>query len=171
MEYGGRLWDTLWEAGQPEGLVAAGYKAIDSLRLEKAYRYWSYEISPDYTPLEAGLGYFVKFDKGDFMGKEALLKQKEAGLTRKLCCVTLADKPTIALGKEPIRLAGSGEIISWVASGGYGYSVQESIVYAYLPIQYSKAGTELEIEFFGENVKAVVVRMPLWDPQGERIKA
>ncbi len=171
MEYGGRLWDTLWEAGQPEGLVAAGYKAIDTLRLEKAYRYWSYEISPDYTPLEAGLGYFVKFDKGDFMGKEALLKQKEAGLTRKLCCMTLADKSTIALGKEPIRLAGSDEIISWVASGGYGYSVQESIVFAYLPIQYSKAGTELEIEFFGENVKAIVVRAPLWDPKGERIRA
>ena len=58
-----------------------------------------------------------------------------------------------------------------MASGGYGYSVQESIVYAYLPIEYSKAGTELEIEFFGENVKAVVVRSPLWDPKGERIKA
>ena len=57
MEYGVRLWDTLWEAGQPEGLVAAGYKAIDTLRLEKAYRYWSSEISPDYTPLEAGLGF------------------------------------------------------------------------------------------------------------------
>ena len=77
----------------------------------------------------------------------------------------------IALGKEPIRLAGSGEIISWVASGGYGYSVHESIVFAYLPVQYSKAGTELEIEFFGENVKALVVRAPLWDPKGERIRA
>ena len=171
MEYGLRLWDTLWEAGQPEGMVAGGYKAIDTLRLEKGYRYWSGEISPDYTPYEAGLGYFVKLSKADFLGKEALLQQKEAGLKRKLCCMTLVDKRTVALGKEPIRLAGSGEIISWVAAGGFGYSVQESIVYAYLPLQHAKAGTELEIEFFGETVKAFVVPSPLWDAKGERIRA
>ena len=89
--------------GSPRVLVAAGYKAIDSLRLEKGYRYWSSEISPDYTPLEAGLGFAVKLNKKDFIGKEAILKQKEAGLTRKLCCMTLSDSRTIALGKEPIR--------------------------------------------------------------------
>ena len=100
-----------------------------------------------------------------------MLRQKETGLTRKLCCLTLADKRTIALGKEPIRLADSQGIIAWVDSGGYGYSVQESIVFAYLPIQYSKPGTELEIDFFGETVKAVVPRSPLWDPKGERIRA
>ena len=171
MEYGLRLWDTLWEAGQPEGMVAGGYRAIDSLRLEKAYRYWSGEISPDYTPYEAGLGFFVKLDKGDFIGKQALLKQKETGLTRKLCCITLADNRVIALGKEPIRLLGSDEIISWVAGGGYGYSVQESIVYAYLPVEHTKVGVQLEIEFFGEQVKATVVKSPLWDPKGARIKA
>jgi len=171
MEYGLRLWDTLWEAGQPEGMVAGGYKAIDTLRLEKAYRYWSGEISPDYTPYEAGLGYFVKLDKGDFLGKEALVKQKQAGLKRKLCCMTLADNRTIALGKEPIRLTGKEDIISWVASGGYGYSAGESIVFAYLPIEYSKVGTAFEIEFFGEWIGAVVAQAPLWDPKGERIKA
>ena len=80
MEYGLRLWDTLWEAGQPEGMVAAGYKAIDSLRLEKGYRYWSSEISPDYTPLEAGLGFAVKLNKAEFIGKEALLEQKKTGI-------------------------------------------------------------------------------------------
>lgn len=171
MEYGLRLWDTLWEAGKPEGMVAGGYKAIDSLRLEKAYRYWSAEIGPDYTPYEAGLGYFVKLDKGDFIGKEALIKQKEKGLTRKLCCITLDDKRTIALGKEPIRPCGEEKIIGWVASGGYGYSVEESIAYAYLPIEYSKPGTRLDIEFFGEKIGATVVQMPLWDPKGERIRA
>jgi len=171
LEYGLRLWDTLWEAGAPEGMVAAGYKAIESLRLEKAYRYWSYEISPDYSPYEAGLGFAVKLNKGDFIGKEALIKQKEAGLRRKLCCITLDDKRTIALGKEPIRLPGSDEIVSWVASGGYGYSVEESIVFAYLPFQHTQSGTRLEIEFFGEIVGATVRQTPLWDPKGERIKA
>ncbi|HLE52547.1 MAG TPA: FAD-dependent oxidoreductase [Anaerolineales bacterium] len=170
MEYGLRLWDTLWEAGQPEGMVAAGYKALDSLRLEKAYRYWSAEISPDYTPFEAGLGFAVKLDKGDFLGRAALLKQKEAGVTRKLCCLTLADSRVITLGKEPIRVAGSDQIISWVASGGYGYTVQKSIVFAYLPVEYAKPGAQLEIECFGENVGAVVEHSPLYDPKGERVR-
>jgi 4-methylaminobutanoate oxidase (formaldehyde-forming) len=171
MEYGLHLWDTLWEAGQPEGMVAGGYKAIDSLRLEKAYRYWSAEITPDYTPYEAGLGFAVKLDKGDFIGREALLKQKEAGLRRKLCCITLDDKRTIVLGKEPIRLEGTDHVINWVASGGYGYTVDESIAFAYLPIEYSKPGTRLEIDCFGVQVGATVRQMPLWDPKGERIRA
>jgi 4-methylaminobutanoate oxidase (formaldehyde-forming) len=170
MEYGLRLWDTLWEAGQPEGLVAAGYKAIDSLRLEKGYRYWSSEISPDYSPLEAGLGFAVKLNKAEFIGKEALLEQKQAGLKRKLCCMTLSDDRTIALGKEPIRTK-DGKIVSWVAAGGYGYSVGKSIIYAYLPIELANFGTEFEVEFFGEQVGAVVVQSPLWDPLGERIKS
>ncbi len=170
MEYALRLWDTLWEAGQSEGMVAAGYKAIDSLRLEKGYRYWSSEISPDYSPLEAGLGFAVKFNKNDFLGKEALLKQKEDGITRKLCCMTLSDSQTIALGKEPIR-SKDGKIIGWVAAGGYGYSVEKSIIYAYLPMNYSGVGTELDVEFLGEQVGAMVVRSPLWDPKGERIRA
>ncbi|MBC8336474.1 MAG: FAD-dependent oxidoreductase [Anaerolineales bacterium] len=169
MEYGLRLWDTLWEAGQPEGMVAAGYKAIESLRLEKGYRYWSGEITPDYTPFEAGLGFAVNLKKSDFIGREALLKQKESGLKQRLCCLTISDSRTIALGKEPIR--SGDEIIGWVASGGYGYSIANSIAYAYLPMEYAKAGTELKVEFFGTQVDAAVTRSPLWDPKGERIKA
>jgi 4-methylaminobutanoate oxidase (formaldehyde-forming) len=171
MEYGLNLWDSLWEAGQDEGIVAAGYKAIESLRLEKGYRYWSAEISPDYTPFEAGLGFAVDLEKGDFIGRQALLQQQESGIKQKLCCMSLADERTIALGKEPIRPAGVDTIIGWVASGGYGYSVGKSIVYAYLPVDYAKVGTELEIELFGENVTAVIERSPLYDPQGERIRS
>jgi glycine cleavage system aminomethyltransferase T len=171
MEYGQRLWDTLWEAGKPEGMVPAGYKAIDTLRLEKGYRYWSAEIGPDYSPFEAGLGFIIKLEKGDFFGREALLKQKKEGLKRKLCCLTLQDSRVIALGKEPIRPAGKSEIISWVTSGGYGYSVKESIAYAYLPIEFSNPGTKLEIEIFGEVVGAKVKLSPLFDPKGERIRA
>lgn len=169
LEYALRLWDIIWEAGQPEGLVAGGYKAIDTLRLEKGYRYWSSEITPDYTPLEAGLGFAVKLNKGDFLGREALVKQKQDGVKQKLCCLTLADSRTIALGKEPIR-AGD-KIIGWVSAGGYGYSVGKSIIYAYLPIEYSKAGTQLQAEFFGEQVEATVVQSPLWDPKGERVRS
>lgn len=171
MEYGLQLWDTLWEAGQTEGVVAAGYKAIDSMRIEKGYRYWSGEITPDYTPLEAGLGFAVDFDKGDFIGREALLMQKERGLRQRLCCMSLEDTRVVALGKEPIRPFGMEQIIGWVASGGYGYSIDKSIIYAYLPIDYTKAGIKMEIEFFGERVIAEVVNTPLYDPLGKRIKA
>jgi 4-methylaminobutanoate oxidase (formaldehyde-forming) len=137
--------------------TAAGYKAIDSLRLEKGYRYWSSEISPDYSPLEAGLGFSVKLNKKDFIGKEALLKQKGA-------CLTLSDSRTIALGKEPIR-SKDGKMIGWVAAGGYGYSVGQSIIYAYLPMEFIKVGTELEVEFLGEQVGAVVVQAPFMGSQ------
>ena len=170
MEYGLRLWDTLWEAGRNEGMVAGGYKAIDSLRLEKGYRYWSSEISPDYTPLEAGLGFAVNFNKAGFIGKEALAEQKAAGIKRKLCCLTLADDRTIALGKEPIRTK-DGRVIGWVAAGGYGYSVEKSIIYAYLPIEEIKSAAEFEVEFFGEQVCATIAQSPLWDSKGERIRA
>lgn len=168
MEYGLRLWDTLWEAGQSEGLVAGGYKAIDTLRLEKGYRYWSGEISPDYTPYEAGLGFAVKLDKANFIGKDALVKQKAEGLKNKLCTITLNDDRTIVMGKEPIRIG--DKLIGWVASGGFGYSVNKSIAYAYLPLEYAKAGTKLEIECFGEQMGAEVASAVLWDAKGERIR-
>jgi 4-methylaminobutanoate oxidase (formaldehyde-forming) len=120
----------------------------------------------------SSLGFAVKLDKGDFIGREALKKQKADGLTRKLCCLTLSDNRVIALGKEPIREeAGPQRVVGWVSSGGYGYSVGESIVYAYLPMECTKVGTHLEIEFFGEQVTATVTKSPLWDPNGERIRA
>ena len=169
MEYGQRLWDTLWEAGQAQGLVAGGYRAIDTLRLEKGYRYWGADIGPDYTPYEAGLGFAVRLDKGDFIGREALQQQKEAGLRRKLCCLTLADPAAVPVGNEPVRL---GErVLGWVTSGGFGYSVGRSIAYTYLPREHSAPGTALDVEISGERIAAQVVRDPLWDPKGLRIRA
>lgn len=169
MEYGQRLWETLWGAGQDEGLVAAGYRAIESLRLEKGYRYWSGDIGPDYTPYEAGLGFAVQLDKGEFIGRPALLRQRAEGIRRRLCCLTLADSEAIVLGNEPIW--NGNQVIGWVSSGGYGYSVRKSIVYAYLPVELSAAGHGFEIELFGEQIPATVVQTPLWDAKGERVRA
>lgn len=169
MEYGLKLYDTLLEAGQSEGSVPAGYRALDSLRLEKGYRYWSAEVSPDYTPYESGLGFAVALNKGDFIGRAALLKQKQAGIKQRLCCLTLADPQAIAIGKEPIRCG--DQVVGWVTSGGYGYTVRQSIVFGYLPSEFAAVGTQLDVEIFGERIKAVVAREPLWDPKGERIKA
>lgn len=168
-EYGQQLWDTLWEAGQEFGLAAAGYKAIDSLRLEKGYRYWSADITPDYTPFEAGLGFAVALNKSvDFIGKQALIEAKAKGLTQKLCCLTLADPNTVTFGSEPIRF--DDKVAGWVTSGGYGYSVGKSIAYGYLPVELARPGTKLTVECFGVEIEAVVEREPLYDPKGERVR-
>ena len=169
MEYGQSLWDTLWEAGQPQGMVPAGYKAIDTMRLEKGYRYWSADITPDYTPFETGMGAFVRLDKADFLGKQALEQQKKQGVRQKLCCMILDDPTAIGLGNEPIFQ--DGKVVGWVPSGGYGYSVQKSISYGYLPLALAKPGTRLEVELFGERVGLTVEKEPLYDPKGEKIKA
>jgi glycine cleavage system aminomethyltransferase T/glycine/D-amino acid oxidase-like deaminating enzyme len=169
-EYGLKLWDTLWVAGQPYGLVAGGHRAIDSLRLEKGYRVWSADISPETNPYEAGLGFAVRMKKNsDFMGRAALASARKTGLMRTLCCLVLTDPEAVALTGEPVRNA-SG-IVGRVTSGGYGYAVEQSIAYAYLPIADARVGAPLEVEVFGEWIPAAVASEPLWDPSGARIRA
>jgi 4-methylaminobutanoate oxidase (formaldehyde-forming) len=165
-EFGLALWDTIWEAGKGHGLVAGGYKAIDSLRLEKGYRVWGADITPDDTPFEAGLGFAVKLDKADFLGRDALLQAGEPA--RALRCLTLDDPRAIALGSEPVRVGGSA--VGRVTSGGYGYTVEKSIAYAYLPAEHG-VGTEVAVEIFGDWVPGVVAEEPLLDPTGARIRA
>lgn len=179
MEFGLALWQTLWDAGINLNIVAGGYRAIESMRLEKGYRYWSADVSTEYNPFEAGLGFCVKLAKGDFIGRSALLEARERGLARKLCCLTLADEATIlndssslvpvCLGGEPILSDGSP--VGRVTSGGYGYSIRKSIAYGYLPIECSAVGSRLSIEIFGERVPATVEAEPLYDPKGLKIKS
>jgi 4-methylaminobutanoate oxidase (formaldehyde-forming) len=165
-EFGLALWDTIWEAGRPHGLVAGGYKAIDSLRLEKGYRVWGADITPEDTPFEAGLGFAVKLDKGDFVGRDALAAA--AAPARLLRCLVLEDPRAVALGSEPVRV---GEAtVGRVTSGGYGYTVGRSIAYAYLPAEHD-VGTEVAVEIFGEWVAGEVATEPLFDPRGERIRS
>jgi 4-methylaminobutanoate oxidase (formaldehyde-forming) len=169
-EYGLGLWQALWEAGEQHGIVAGGYRAIDSMRLEKGYRVWSSDITPDETPDEGGVGFCVKLDKeGGFVGREALVAARERGPRQLLRCLTLEDPRSIALGNEPVRAA--GEIRGRVTTGGYGYTVGRSIAYAYLPPEWAEEGTEVEVEIFGRWVRGVVAAEPLFDPRGERVRA
>jgi 4-methylaminobutanoate oxidase (formaldehyde-forming) len=164
-EFGLGLWDTLWEAGRRHGLVAGGYKAIDSLRLEKGYRVWGADITPEDTPYEAGLGFAVKLDK-DFVGKDALAGAEPA---RRLACIVLAEPRSVVLGSEPVRI--DGVPVGRVTSGGYGYTVGRSIAYAYVPAEHAQPGQPVEIEVFGERVEGEIAAEPLFDPAGERVKA
>ncbi|MGV1046913.1 MAG: GcvT family protein [Solirubrobacterales bacterium] len=168
-EYGLGLWRTLWEAGQPHGMLAGGYRAIDSLRLEKGYRVWGADITPDETPYEGGVGFCVKLDKDDFVGKRALERARAEGPRARLRCLTLEDPHRVALGNEPVRVG--GEVVGRVTTGGYGYTVERSIAYAYLPPAAAEAGTAIEVEIFGSWVSGEVAGEPLFDSEGERIRA
>jgi 4-methylaminobutanoate oxidase (formaldehyde-forming) len=161
-EYGAGLWRTLWEAGRPHGLVAGGYRAIDALRLEKGYRAWAADITPDETPFEAGLDFCVRDDKA-FIGSDAIRAQPQ----RRLRCLVLEDPRSVALGNEPVRI--DEQIRGRVTSGGYGYTVRQSIAYAYLPADV-EIGTAVEIDIFGQWVAGHVAAEPLLDPHGERVR-
>jgi glycine cleavage system T protein len=168
-EYGLTLWRTLWEAGVSHGMVAGGYRAIDALRLEKGYRVWSSDITPDETPFEAGLGFAVALDKEtEFIGRDALIAAKAAGPRKRLRCLVLDDPRSVCLGNEPVRV--DGEVVGRVTSGGYGFAVERSIAYAYLPPDRAAIGTRGEVEVFGEWVGFEVAREPLYDPDGARIR-
>ncbi len=169
-EYGAGLWRALWESGAEHGLMACGYKAIDSLRLEKGYRVWAADITPDENPFEGGLGFCVKKD-GTFVGSDALGIGSPDGPVKpekRLRCLVLQDPRSVALGNEPVRVG--GEVIGRVTSGGYGYSVQRSIAYAYLPADV-EIGTAVEVDIFGQWVPGEVAKEPLLDPKGERVRA
>ncbi len=164
---GAKVWNALIEAGKPFGAEPCGYRAIESLRLEKGYLAWGSEINTETTPLESGLAFAVSQKKSAFIGKAALLANPHP--SRALVAITFDDLKRTPLGNEPIRV--NGEIIGRIKSGGQGYTIQKGIGYAYLPIEFTTPNTTLEVEFFGEWKLGVVQTSPLFDPQGLRIKA
>lgn len=169
-ERGLELWDILWQAGRDSGIIAAGAGAFGSLRLEKGYRAWGADINTEYNPYEAGLGWAVRPEKGDFIGREALLRAREAGVKRKLCCLTSADPAAMALGSEPI-LSLAGEKLGYVTSADYGYSIGKLILFGYLPVEQAQQGTQVQVMYFDRQFTAVVDNDPLFDPQMTRLKA
>ena len=166
-EYALALWDTLMAAGTPHGLRPGGYKAIESLRLEKGYRVWGSDVTSIDTPFEAGLGFAVRMDKGDFIGRAAL--EAAGAPTRRLVGLVLDDPRTIALGSEPVRV--DGRVVGRVTSGGFGYSVGHSIAYAYVPANDVEEGRRVEVVVFGRVVGARVATEPLFDPTNARVRS
>ena len=129
----------------------------------------SSDITPEETPYEAGLGFAVRLNKdGGFIGRDALVAAKEAGPRKRLACLVIDDPRSVALGNEPVRVG--GEVVGRVTSGGYGFAVERSIAYAYLPPAMTQAGQAAEVEIFGEWVTCTVRAEPLFDPEGARIK-
>jgi glycine cleavage system aminomethyltransferase T len=168
-EYGLNLWDALWEAGQPHGIFTLGAGAFNSLRIEKGYRAVGSDLTTEYNPYEAGLGWAVRLNKGEFQGRDALLAIKKQGVSRRLCCLTSDDPDAMALGKEPVYA--NGRAVGYLTSVDYGYSIGKLVGYGYLPVEHAEVGTRLEIQYFDRRYPVVVANDPQYDPKMERLKS
>ncbi|MCF1592672.1 GcvT family protein [Streptomyces muensis] len=166
-DQGQKLWDTLWEAAAPLGGVIAGRGAFNSLRLEKGYRSFGTDMTYEHDPYEAGVGFAVKLDKEDFIGKAALLRRKE-NVGRRLTCLTIDDPRSVVLGKEPVY--DGDRAVGYVTSAAYGYTIGKGIAYAWLPAELAVPGTSLQIGYFDQRVEAAVAEEPLFDPTMSRLR-
>jgi len=171
IEWSRTLYGLLLDAGAGAGIADVGYRALDSLRLEKGYRLWGSDIGPQDSPLEAGLDRFVAFDKGDFIGREPLLRQRAEGVDRRLACLTIEladDDDLFPRGGEPVF---SGESLAgYLRAAHPGHAVGRTIGLAYLSDTTSASGTVLEVEILGERRPASVVAAPLYDSEGGRMR-
>jgi dimethylglycine oxidase len=160
------LWDTLWQAGRELGIIAAGRAAFTSLRLEKGYRSWGTDMTAEDDPYEAGLGFAVRLDAGDFLGRAALRERAEPA--RLLTCLVLDDVGCVPMGKEPVYAG--GKPVGYVTSAAYGHSIGAPIAYAWLPAGLAAPGTAVQIGYFDRLLSAVTAAEPLFDPKHERIR-
>ncbi len=168
-DYLAALHDRVMEAGEPFGLKHFGGRALMSLRLEKNWGTWAREYRPIYGPYEAGLGRFVSMSKNRFIGRDAALAEKQSGGARRLTTFTVDGTPVDVIGDEPIWH--DNKVVGWITSGGYAHWAKQSVALGYLPCDLADAESGFEIEIIGERYPALVQREPLFDPQGERMRA
>jgi sarcosine dehydrogenase len=166
-EYAAHVYELLRAAGEPYGIVDAGYRTIDTMRMEKGYLYWSTDITPDTTPWEAGLAWRVNLDKGDFCGRDALVAQREAGIARKLCTFTLEQMAYPVSGEAIIA---DGKVVGFTTSANFGHTVGKPIAYGYLPVDLADR-TDFVIEVYGEPIPATRHDRALYDPDSARLKS
>ena len=166
-EYAAHVYDVLWAAGQAFGICNVGYRAIDRLRLEKGYVYWSTDVTPDTTPWEAGLAWRVDLTKGDFIGRDALVAQKLAGVTQQLCVFTL-ESMAYPVGGEAILA--DGDVVGFTTSANFGHSVGKPVVYGYLPTELAQR-EDFTVEVYGEPIVAKRHTGALYDPTNARLRS
>jgi 4-methylaminobutanoate oxidase (formaldehyde-forming) len=165
--YGAHVYELLAEAGRPHGIANVGYRAVDTLRMEKGYLYWSTDITPDTTPWEAGLSWRVNMRKGDFCGRDALGAQREAGVARKLCTFTLEQMAYPVSGEAIIA---DGTVVGFTTSANFGHTIGKPIAYGYLPVELADR-TDFVIEVYGEPIPATRHDGALYDPTNSRLKS
>ncbi|OLN95468.1 Dimethylglycine oxidase 2 [Colletotrichum chlorophyti] len=166
-ENGLRLWDAIWQAGQPHGVIAAGRSAFGALRLETGFRTYGTDVTSEHTPFEAGLESAIDAEKEGYVGHAAVKRLSKQSVSRKLRCLTVDDGRSVVLGKEPVF--SDGEAVGYVTSAAFGYTIGKPIAYSYLPSTV-KEGDGVEIEYFGRRIKATVTSDPLHQSRATEVE-
>ncbi|HDG68515.1 MAG TPA: glycine cleavage system aminomethyltransferase GcvT [candidate division Zixibacteria bacterium] len=166
-EVAGKIWDALLEAGEPFGIKPCGLGARDTLRLEMKYALYGNDIDETTNPYEAGLGWIVKLEKGDFIGREAIIDAKAKGLKRKLVCLELQERGFPRHGYKVFR---EGKEVGVVTSGTFSPMLNKGIALAYVPREFSKPGNTFEVQVRNVKIPAVVVKPPFWKNGTVRVK-
>jgi len=167
-EYQRALYDLLQAAGRERGMKLCGARALNTLRIEKSFGTWAREFRPIYGPHEAGLGRFVDFKKGDFVGRAAALEERDSGGKLRLVTFSVDAADADASGDEPIWHA--DKVVGWVTSGAYGHSVRRSLALGYVPAALAQVNAGFEIEILGERRTATLEGAAVVDPQGARMR-
>ncbi len=168
----GHVFETLYDAGQDMDLKLCGMHMMDSLRIEKGYRHFGHDITCEDHVVEAGLGFAVKTDKPDFIGRDAVIRKKENGLENRLLQFVLNDGEPLLYHNEPILR--DGELVGYLSSGSYGHTLGAAVGLGYVPCKGETVADVLasnyEIDVAGVRVKATPSMKPLYDPKSERVK-
>jgi dimethylglycine dehydrogenase len=171
IEYAHHLFDALFAAGADFNIGMVGMRAMESLRMEKSYRMWGTDLTPDYTPYEAGLDRFVRLNKGDFVGKAALEQQLERGVPHRFVTLEVHDVVDAdPLGNEPLYDL-EGRLIGRATSGYYGHALAKSLGVGYVNPEFAAVGTRLQIEILGERKRATILVDSPYDPENKDLKA
>lgn len=160
------MWDLILEAGKDEGLIPAGLGARDTLRFEASLPLYGHELNENITPLEAGLGFFVKLNKENFIGKEALARQKSEGLQRKIVGFEMIDR---GIPRNNYEVYAEGKKIGYVTTGSFSPTLKKNIGLALIDSAYSKEGTEIEILIRNKNSKAKVIKKPFYSKKYKKM--
>ena len=160
-------YETLIDAGRDMGIADVGYRALDSLGLEKAYGAIGADLDREHSPLEAGLGHLIRLDKGPFRGRDALQRQVESGVSQHRWCLLLdPEDEALPYGMEPV--ARRGQTIGFTNRGGYGHRVGRAIAYAYLPADVDQDADDLTIGILGKESPVTISRVAPYDPDDRR---
>ncbi|HEY9525195.1 MAG TPA: glycine cleavage T C-terminal barrel domain-containing protein, partial [Thermopolyspora sp.] len=151
---------------EPYGVIAGGRAAFNSLRLEKGYRLWGVDMTPEHNPYEAGVGFAVRRNK-EFAGRDALEGVSAETVSRRLVPLLTGE---VVMGKEPVFATDGRGAVGYVTSAAYGHTIGRAIAYAWLPAGLAVPGTPVEVEYFGRRVRAEVAAEPLFDPEMAKIK-
>ena len=169
LTYQNAIWDRIMAAGAEFDIKPFGIRAMDSLRIEKSYKYWRVDLTTEYSAWQAGLDRFVQLNKGEFPGRAALVREQQQGVPRRLVTLDCAVANADPFGNEPIW-AGRA-MVGRATSGAYGYTVGKSLALAYVNTQHAAPGTELKIEILGKRYPATVIPDSPWDPENVRLRA